>query len=114
MRTSTRPETRIANVLKHDPAVTAPAARLPVFPSESLAWVRMVKPDDEESFVRALERATDSVVVWAPSEADNGETPSIPLLFVVIRRLYEPAAKFGLIEVWRRKAPSSGSTRGGK
>jgi hypothetical protein len=105
LRTSTSTRTRVANALKGNPAVTGAVGRLPVFPAESLAWIQIVKPDDEGRFVRALEDTSDSVVVWAPSEADDGKTPRMPDLIALIRRLYEPAARFGDIEVWRRKRP---------
>lgn len=100
LREATGPETRVANALKSFPAVTGPAARLPAFPAESAAWFLVVKPDDEGRFAAALEHADDSVVVWIPDEP--GFNPYARLA-PVIRRLYRPEARFGAIEVWRRR-----------
>lgn len=105
LREQTGPDTRIANALEGVPALTGPAARLPAFPAESVAWLK-VRPDDEAEFARRLEREPDSVVVWAPSEIGHNRRANrdfhLPLLEPVIRRLYEPEARFGAIEVWRR------------
>lgn len=116
LRRGSRPEVRVANLLRVVPALTGPTARLPALPAESLAWL-LVKPDDEAAFVKALERAGDSVVVWSPREALTPEwmrLASVIRRFApVIRRLYEPKARFGMIEVWRRKdgGPSRRTTR---
>ncbi len=98
------PNTRIANALRYAPALTGPTGRLPAFPAESTAWLRVVRPEDEPRFVRSLEQSSDSVVVWDPRAPD----PPVKLerLHAAIERLYEPAARFGIIEVWRRKSIS--------
>ena len=108
LRDETSPRTRIANVLRDCPALTGPAARLPVFPAESIAWLA-VRPGDEADFLAALEDAgEDTIVVWVPSEEDLD--PGLRLAAAVrhlapaVRRHYEPMARFGEIEVWRRKA----------
>ncbi|MDR3637384.1 MAG: hypothetical protein P4L84_26505 [Isosphaeraceae bacterium] len=111
LRSHTGQATRVANALKHDPAITGPAGRVPAFSAESLAWLRLVNPADEPRFVESLERATDSVVVWSPREAGNGEKPLVPSLFAAIERLYEPEARFGVIEVWRRKLGPAAAIR---
>jgi hypothetical protein len=101
-------ETKVANALRADPAVLGWLGRLPAFPAESIAWLRMVNPDDQARFAGALEAEPDSVVVWTPD--DDGPNPrfNIDRLESTIRRLYEPDARFGIIEVWRRKgAPAS-------
>ncbi len=107
LRESTRPETRIANALEGVPALTGPTARLPAFPAESVAWLR-VKPDDEPRFARQLEDTPNSIVVWSPGEirGNPGNKGSFTLASIepVIRRQYERAAAFGPIEVWRRKS----------
>jgi hypothetical protein len=99
----TPPNTRVANALLRFPAITGPCARLPAFPAESLAWLQ-VQDDAQNAFARSLEDCPDSVVVWVPNE----ETPHLKItqLASVIRRLYEPGMRFGVIEVWRRKASS--------
>ena len=64
LRDETSPRTRIANVLRDGPALTGPAARLPVFPAESIAWLA-VRPADGSDFLAALEGAgDDTLVVW--------------------------------------------------
>jgi hypothetical protein len=111
LRRETGPETRVANALKAVPAINGPAGRLPVFPAESLAWLYMIRPDDVPRFAEALEEAGDSVVVWAPEEDRAFKEVKdfhIDSIEEVIRRRYEPipGARFGLIEVWRRKPGS--------
>ncbi len=97
------PGTRVANALKGLPAVTGPAARLPAFPAESLAWLRMVAPEDQATFAEVLEATPDSVVVWIPSEEQTDPNFALTILTATIQRLYEPDAHFGPIEIWRRK-----------
>lgn len=110
LRTHTQRTTRIANALKHDPAIAGSVGRLPAFPTESLAWIRLVNRTDEPRFTASLERADDSVVVWSPAERNDGEAPGIPTIYALISTLYAPEARFGAIEVWRRKpAPTIGA-----
>ena len=106
LRSHTAPETRVANALQGVPALTGPAARPSAFPAESLAWVVWVRQDDQRRFARMLEESPDSVVVWAPGELGYnawGRVFSLGELEPVIRRDYEPEAKFGALEVWRRR-----------
>lgn len=105
-------QTRVANALKGVPAVAGPTGHRSAFPAESIAWLYMVKHDDEAGFARALERTPDSVVVWAPSEEAVERNFTLELLRPVIVRDYEPAARFGVIEVWRRKAPKVAADAG--
>jgi hypothetical protein len=114
LRCETSPGTRVANLLRDCPALTGPAARLPVLPAQSLAWL-VVKPDDEGAFIASVEDAGEgTLVVWAPAE-ENRESglrlaATVRHLAPVVRRYYEPMARFGEIEVWRRKgAVESGS-----
>ncbi len=102
VRAEVGPETRVANALLNVPAVTGPTARLPAFPAESIAWVIIVNPQAEPDFADALRAANDSVVVWAPEEHDPLK-PELPTIVDAIESLYEPEARFGMIEVWRRK-----------
>jgi hypothetical protein len=103
LRNETAPGTLVANVLKGDPAVTAPADRLSAFPAESISWLRLVRRDDEADFAASLESARNSVVVWSPGEEGLDPTFTLEILTPTIRKLYEPEAKFGVIEVWRRR-----------
>jgi hypothetical protein len=43
------------------------------------------------------------VVVWAPGEIGFDPGFSIDRIEAVVRRLYQPEARFGAIEVWRRR-----------
>jgi hypothetical protein len=97
--------TRVANGLM-GVAVTGPTGRLPAFPAESATWLFVVQPKDEDRFITALHDARDSVVVWAPAETEmfHSLPARFPRLANEIRALYEPAAGFGAIEVWRRRA----------
>jgi len=103
LKRQTAPDTRLANILKGDPAVTSPAARHSVFPAESMAWLRMLCPEQEGDFAKDLEQTPNSVVVWIPDEIGPDPEFKIDQLTAVVRRLYEPEARFGEIEVWRRK-----------
>ena len=99
LRNVTPSQARVANLL-HAVAVTGPTGRLSVFPAESATWLGVVAPEDEEMFAAALERAGDSVVVWDPSES---RMRSRPRLLSTVLREYEPQARFGTIEIWRKK-----------
>jgi hypothetical protein len=107
LKDETSPRMRIANILRDCPALTGPAARLPVFPAESIAWLA-VNPGDEPDFLEALEDADDrTLVVWAPAEEKLDSSlrlaAAVRHLAPAVRRHYEPMARFGEIEVWRRK-----------
>lgn len=107
VRETTGPETVVANVLKNPPfpAVNGPTGRRSPFRAESgIAWMWLVRQDLDETFAQELREAgADSIVVWVPEEADS--QPRLPLkgLTRVILDEYAPEARFGLIEVWRRK-----------
>jgi hypothetical protein len=104
-------QTKIANVLKGDPALVGLLGGFSAFPAENISWLRMVNRDDESRFARALEREPDSVVVWSPGEAGPDPSFRIDRIESTIRRLYEPDARFGVIEVWRRKpSPAHGTS----
>jgi hypothetical protein len=108
LRTQVDPSTRVANLLHVVPALNGPSGRLTPLPAESLAWLG-VHPDDEPAFQRALERAdANSVVVWTPVKGKFNDLWShyaeVERLAPVIRRYYEPMARFGDVEVWSRKA----------
>jgi hypothetical protein len=115
LRMETGPNDRVANLLRGVPALTGPSGRLPALPANSLAWLN-VRPDDEPGFRKALEESDDAVVVWAPGETDENEhfrlTDVVRRLAPVVRRHYYPVARFGVIEVWRRKSEVVGSTDG--
>ncbi len=103
LRTRLPPSTRLANVLVGNPALTGPSGRLSALPAESVAWVRIVRPADFTAFRQALEAADDAAIVWSPAEVDAFPDGPAARLSPVIRRDYEPAARFGPIEIWRRR-----------
>ncbi len=107
LRTHTKPSTKVANALKGDPAVVSEVDRRSAFPAESIAWLRMVNPRDEPAFVESLEKANDSVVVWSPGEVGPDPLFQAPRIEAAIRRLYQLEARFGAIEVWRRRGESN-------
>jgi hypothetical protein len=107
LRSSTRPGTRVANLVHVVPALNGPSGRLTPLPVESLAWLN-VRPDDERAFRDAIARApSDTVVVWTPQmgkfEDIYGHYEEVERIAPTIRRYYAPEARFGDVEVWRRK-----------
>lgn len=107
IRAKTGPDTMVANVLKNPPfpAVNGPTGRRTPFHAETgIAWGWLVNQDLDEEFAADLERAgDDSVVVWSPDESAGNHRLELKRLMQVIRDDYEPEARFGRIEVWRRK-----------
>jgi hypothetical protein len=104
---------RIANALSGLPAVTGPVARLPAFPGESLAWFQYFKqsPELEASYLKALRDSPRSVVVWSPAEKDSRQAIIPGRMISFIESAYWPEARFGAIEVWRRKHQTSADGR---
>jgi hypothetical protein len=96
-------DARIANALKGNPAIVGSLGRLSAFPAENISWLWMANRGDEDRFATALEGTPDSLVVWSPGEPGPDPTFRIDRIESAIRRLYEPDARFGTIEVWRRK-----------
>ena len=104
LRDHTKPTTKIASALKGDPAIVSEVARSSAFPAESITWLKMVDRRDEPAFVESIGRATDSVVLWTPGAFRENSPFQVPQIEAAIRRLYEFETRFGLIEVWRRRA----------
>jgi hypothetical protein len=114
VRENTGPRTIVANVLKHPPfpSVNGAIGRRSPFRVESgVAWMWVVAEDLDESFSRELEQlGCDSIVVWSPEEIDQQPRLQLKRLTSVIMERYEPEARFGKIEVWRRKcSPLAGA-----
>ena len=101
----TKPTTRVANLLKGDPAVVSMVDRGSALPAESITWLRMVRPDDQPLFADQLVGNVDSVVVWDPGSDGADRSAGLSELAAVVRRYYQPAVRFGVIEVWQRKRP---------
>ena len=107
IRRTTSPRTMVANVLNQYPysTVNGPTGRLSPFLAESgVCWMAWVKIDVDPEFADALEHAEDSVAVWFPHETSGEPNMQFEKVHAVIRKYYEPAARFGKIEVWTRKA----------
>jgi len=122
LRRSTDKSMRIANLRLGPEPVCGVVGRLAPFPVDqpSLIWIRHFssKPiplGTEREYITCLERTPNSVVVWEPSKSlkgrlfpDAGGGPfEYRELAATIRRLYEPEARFGPIEVWRRKSDTA-------
>jgi hypothetical protein len=103
LREHTSPATRVANVLRGYPAINSATGRLSALPAESIAWCLIIRPDDEAEFAHALETCEDSVVVWSPKEVGVRSRFDLVVLAPTIERLYQPAARFGPLEVWTRR-----------
>jgi hypothetical protein len=97
------PETPVANALSTYPALNGPTDRPPAFPAESVAWLRLVRPEDEARFAHALETDHGAVVVWDPRSPAVGEEYRYKLLEKVIMKYYKLDKCFGGIEIWRRR-----------
>jgi len=106
LRRTTSPRTMIANVLNRYPfeALNGPTGRLSPFMAESgICWMTWVDIDLDPEFAEALQRADDSVAVWLPDRTAYEPWMRYEKVHAVIRKYYEPAARFGEVEVWRRK-----------
>jgi hypothetical protein len=106
LRTQTPADVQVANLLQDPPALAGPAGRISVFHKESgIANVLFAHPDNEPQLADDLRKAENSVVVWVPGEPSLSKAmPPLDLLKSVVRELYEPETRFGVIEVWKRKA----------
>jgi hypothetical protein len=109
LRHTVNTRTRIANALRSCQAVAGPSGHLSALPSESMSWLLWVRPEDEHAFVKELEQTPGSVVVWSPREFGRTKLAKLGCLEAAIRKSYQPKARFGAIEVWRRK-PNSTTT----
>jgi hypothetical protein len=115
LRRTTSPETEVANVLRHlpFPSMNGPAGRLSPFRAESgICWMWLIDIDLDAPFAAALEQTPDSVVVWSPAEVRFDPRLKLERVTAVIHRCYHPAARFGMIEVWRRSYRGRDATDG--
>jgi len=116
VRESTGPETVVANLFRRLPLspVNGPTGRPSPFRAESgICWMWLVRMDLDEEFARQLGAAgPDSVVVWEPGVKDVDPRLLLPKLIEAVRRDYAPEARFGTLEVWRRKPPATGAVSG--
>lgn len=115
LQARSRRDERVANLLRRMPfpPINGVVGRLDVFPVESgIAWLWM-RPNDRfmEPFLASeLERTADSWVVWEPDDAGVDPRMALREIGRVVRERYEVAARFGRLEVLkrRRNPPESG------
>jgi hypothetical protein len=106
VRAATSPRTLVADALNRFPflPVNGPTGRLTPFRAESgVCWMSFVDIDLDGEFAHSLAAATDSVVVWEPDQLEPDPRLRIERVIGVIHKYYEPAARFGRMEVWSRK-----------
>jgi hypothetical protein len=107
LRKHTRPDTDVVNLLRQPPfpTLTGMAGRPSPFRCEGgLFWASWGPPEPEEHFLGDLERASaDSVVVWVPDETAADPGMRLPCVTDFFREHYAQEARFGQIEVWRRR-----------
>ena len=106
IRSETSPRTLVANLLYRYPyeTINGPTGHLSPFRAESgICWMTQVDLDLDSEFAQSLIDSPDSVVVWYPRVLLPDPRLELTQVRAVIPRYYEPAAKFGYYEVWRRK-----------
>jgi hypothetical protein len=114
LRHATSPHTFVANVLNRFPweSLNGPAGRLSPFRFDGgLPWLSWVRIDLDPEFARDLLNSTDAVVVWEPRQVEVDPAMRLERVIAVIREHFEPEARFGKVEVWRRKPVSSAPAR---
>jgi hypothetical protein len=111
LRQATSPHTFVANALNRFPweSLNGPTGRLSPFRYDGgLVWLSWVRMDLDPEFARDLLNSTDAVVVWEPRQDEVDPAMRVERLIAVIREHFEPEARFGKVEVWRRKPVSRG------
>jgi hypothetical protein len=107
VRRNTTPETSVANLLRNVPfpAFNGPAGRVTPLPGESgVIWLWSVEPEMEPAYADALANGpAGTVALWDPSRKTFDPRLELPSVAKVLRRQYRPEARFGAIEVWRKR-----------
>jgi hypothetical protein len=107
LRETTGPGTPVANAVSRYPfeSLNGPIGRPSPFLAESgVCWMMFVNMNLDAQFARALERSPDAVVVWTPRTRTADPRLKLDRVAAVIRRDFRPEARFGELEVWRRRA----------
>jgi hypothetical protein len=97
----------VADLLRNVPfpAINGPAGRVsPLTAEGAIPYLWTIDPEIEPEFAQDLAKApSGSVVVWDPDRPSF--TPDLDLTKVgeVVRRQYRPEARFGAIEIWRKR-----------
>jgi hypothetical protein len=115
IRENTAPTTIVANALKNLPFPSANGAvgrRSPFRVESGIPWMWVVAEDLDQAFASELEQlGCDSIVLFSPDETEGHASLPLGRLTAVILDRYAPEARFGNIEVWRRKCPREEATR---
>jgi hypothetical protein len=110
LRRATGSKTFVANVLNRFPweSINGPVGRLSPFRVESgICWLSWLKIDLDPEFAPNLLDPTDVVVVWEPAQMEVDPAMRLERVVAVIREHFKPEARFGKVEVWRRKPAGS-------
>jgi len=102
----TSSDVRIVNFIRKQPFPTfnGPTGRLTLWPcGEGIQWLRWVHPELELEFANALKSQVPSIVIWNDREEMSKVAIKYPLIDQLIRREYEPVARFGQIDIWKRR-----------
>ena len=107
LRHHTTSDTRVANLLvEHTSAVTSEIPRLTQLPVDSNCLGMYHIPSLVARDTTALENSTSPcVVLWDPTST-MARSAEFAQLIANVRRLFEFEARFGSIEVWRRRPES--------
>jgi hypothetical protein len=114
LRQATSPHTFVANVLNRFPweSLNGPAGRLSPFGKDGgIVWLSWVRIDLDTEFAQELLNSADAVVVWEPRQDEVDPAMRLERVIAVIREHFEPEARFGKVEVWRRRPVSSAPAR---
>lgn len=107
LRQHTDETTVVANQLRNVPfpAINGPTGRVSPLDAEGgLAYLYLVNPARETRFARAVADApAGSVVVWDPERPSFTPDLALPDLSAAVRTHYRPEARFGAIEIWRKR-----------
>jgi hypothetical protein len=103
----------VANLLRNVPfpAINGAVGRVSPLDAEGgVAFLYLVDLGREASFARLVAEApTGSVVVWDPEQPSFTPDLKLETIRQAVRSHYEPEARFGVIEVWRKHAARGGS-----
>jgi hypothetical protein len=109
LRQTTDPTTPVASLVYSKTALLSMVPRRSAIPVDYVAfWWFRDRPSLEKDLA-ALREARDAVVVWDPS-AKETKIPEFRDLFEAVRRDFVFDARFGPIEVWRRRDGAGGTT----
>ncbi len=106
IREETSSDVRIVNFIRKQPFPTfnGPTGRLSLWPcGEGIQWLRWVHPELELEFANSLQSQVPSIVIWNDREEMSKVEIKLPLIDNMIRREYEPFARFGQIDIWKRR-----------